>query len=409
MSERTRSEQERRKLKDRIQQMQKIEAIGILAGGIAHDFNNILTAILGSLSLATNIAPPKPEDLRALLMEAEKAALRARNLTAQLLTFSKGGEPVKRVKFLRNLIRDSCLFSLMGSGCKCEFDLEEDLWPAEVDENQFTQVLNNLVINATQAMGDSGRIAVEARNVELEEERHGLSPGPFVTVSVVDEGTGIPEEFLDRIFDPYFTTKHDGSGLGLAISYSIVDQHGGAIEVESSPGEGTRFRVLLPARPESQPRREERGAGPVEGEGRILVMDDDEGVLHIASQMLEHLGYEVTGARDGDEAVEIYRSVFEKGATRPFAAVIMDLTVPGGKSGVQAMRELTEIDPSVRGIVSSGYFNDPVMANHQAYGFAGVLGKPYRLSEISEILAEVCSTDDPDAAGGPAGGTPPVS
>ncbi|MBN1433176.1 response regulator [Candidatus Fermentibacterales bacterium] len=399
VTDRKQSEQEHRRLMDRIQQMQKIEAIGILAGGIAHDFNNILTSILGSLSLATSIAPPKPEDLRNLLREAEKAALRARNLTAQLLTFSRGGEPVKKVRFLRNVIKDACLFSMMGSGCKCELELPVDLWPAEVDENQFTQVVDNLVINAVQAMADAGTLEVTAGNIEIGEgDSLQLEPGPYIRLEVRDEGPGIPEEYLGRIFDPYFTTKQNGSGLGLAISYSIIGQHGGLIEVDSRLGEGSRFSVYLPAIPEGLPRTEESADPPRRGVGWVLVMDDDEGVLSIASQMLEHLGYRVATASDGDEAVSIYARERRSPDGNPFSAVIMDLTVPGAKNGVEALGELRQIDPEVTAIVSSGYFNDPVMANYREYGFSGVLTKPYRLAEIGEVLSEVLGSP-----GGPPG------
>jgi CheY-like chemotaxis protein len=290
---------------------------------------------------------------------------------------------------------------MMGSSCRSEFCIPDDLWPAEIDENQFTQVMNNLVINAVQAMCDTGTIRVSAENMMVDDQESELEPGPFVAVTIEDEGPGIPHEYLDRIFDPYFTTKQNGTGLGLAISYSIVNQHGGIIKVDSSVGEGSRFRVLVPALPDGVPRAEADAEEPVRGAGRILVMDDDEGVLTIARQMLSHLGYSVEVATDGDEAVALYRAAME--STKPgggFDVVVLDLTVPGGRNGVEAVRELKLLDPDVRAIVSSGYFNDPVMANYADYGFSGVLTKPYRLGEIGSILREVCADSGEEASEG---------
>ena len=344
---------EHRKMEEELIKAQKLETVGVLAGGIAHDFNNILTAIWGYLSLAKAAARPMGEVVE-LLIEAEKASVRARDLTQQLLTFSRGGTPVKRPLSLGAVLKDATGFALSGSNVRCEMAVPENLWLAEADEGQMNQVINNLVLNAVQAMPRGGVIRISARNVRAGSvEGVPLSGRDYVMISVRDEGIGIPEEHLQKIFDPYFTTKQQGSGLGLSITYSIVRNHDGAITVTSTLGEGTTFSVYLPAA-ETQAVPELREANnPPDGTGRILFMDDDEVVRSVGRRMLEHLGYEVAIAGDGGEMLASYGKAMGDG--KPFDAVIMDLTIPGRMGGKEAIGRLLALDPRARAIVSSGY------------------------------------------------------
>jgi signal transduction histidine kinase len=378
---------ERKRMEEELLRVQKLESIGVLAGGIAHDFNNLLTAILGNISLTKMYANPEDKGYKRLT-EAEKACLRARGLTQQLLTFSKGGAPIKKVAFIRGLIRDSASFALIGSNVRCEFSISGDLWPVEVDEGQISQVINNMVINADQAMLEEGVIRVRAENVNVG-LRNGLplKEGRYVKITIEDNGIGIPEEHLVKIFDPYFTTKQKGNGLGLATAYSIIKGHNGYIEVESEVGVGTKFYVYLPASQKEILAKREIKERPVIGRGRILVMDDEEIVRGLTGDVLGYLGYEVEFARDGREAIEKYIRARE--SKRPFDVVIMDLTIPGGMGGKEAIKRLIEIDPEVKAIVSSGYSNDPVMAEYTKYGFREVITKPYKIEELSKILAKV--------------------
>lgn len=367
---------------------QKLESLGLLAGGIAHDFNNILTGILGHISLikhATKVGAPIGDRLDHM----EKACLRAQELTRQLLTFAKGGAPVKKTGSLQDLIRDCTEFSLRGTTSRCLLDLPDDLWLVDYDAAQISQVIQNLVINAHQSMPSGGTVTVTARNVLLEETNEiSLRPGRYVKVSVRDEGVGIPKEHLDAIFDPYFTTKKDGSGLGLPTAYSIVKRHDGHITIRSTPGRGTEASFYLPAsagevQDASAPEHEMTLAGA----GRVLIMDDDPIVREVLSAMLEQLGFEREVTEEGTEALSRYEKALAEG--RPFDAVILDLTVQGGVGGRQIIDKLKALDPNVRAIASSGYSNDPVMANPQAFGFAGVIAKPYRMEDLESALAQV--------------------
>ena len=358
----------------------KLESLGILAGGIAHDFNNILTAILGNLSLAKMYCAPT-DRLYPRLGEAERASLRAKDLTQQLLTFAKGGAPLKHTASLKELIKESATFALRGANVRCEFELALGLWTAEVDEGQISQVIHNLVLNAAQAMPDGGVIRVMAENVTLADgEALALKPGPYLRISLADRGVGIAREHLPHIFDPYFTTKQKGSGLGLATSYSIIKKHDGMLTVESELGRGTTFRIHLPASHKPMEKLAPPKAVAPRGKGRILVMDDEALIRELAVMGLSHLGYQVETADDGVEALLKYREA--KAAGQPFAAVIMDLTVPGGMGGKEAIKRLLEMDPTARVIVSSGYSNDAVMANFQHYGFKGMVAKPYKIEEL---------------------------
>jgi two-component system cell cycle sensor histidine kinase/response regulator CckA len=368
-------------------QTEKMESISILAGGIAHDFNNILTAILGNITISKTHAAPDGE-IHRLLTEAEKASLRAKDLTQQLLTFSKGGAPVKKPASISELLRTTCEFALSGSKAVCTFAISADLWTAEVDTGQISQVINNLIINADQAMPAGGTIEVRAENVTItSKDSLPLKDGNYVKISVTDGGIGIPEEHLQRIFDPYFTTKQKGSGLGLATSYSIVKNHDGWITVKSSLGVGTTFSVWLPASSkELEPEKREAGEKCRE-RGRILLMDDEESILEATGEVLTYLGYEVEAAGEGLEALELYRKAQKE--NRPFDAVIIDLTIRGKMGGKETMENLLEIDPDVKGIVSSGYCDDPVMTEYKKHGFKGVVTKPYTIEELKETLYRV--------------------
>jgi sensor domain CHASE-containing protein/nitrogen-specific signal transduction histidine kinase len=386
-AERERQDKEaRRRMEKEALKAQKLESLGVLAGGIAHDFNNLLTGILGNISL-TKMYLRQGDKAFARLEEAEKASERARDLTQQLLTFSKGGAPVKKTASIAQLVMDSASFATRGSNVRCEFSLAVDLWPVSVDQGQISQVINNLVINADQAMPSGGIIRVTGENVTIKPgDMFPLKEGKYVSISVIDQGVGIDEENLRKIFDPYFTTKEKGSGLGLATVYSILKNHGGYVDVVSKVGAGTVFTVYLPAS-DSPPETEINGkvnGMPLPGKGRILIMDDEETIRDIAAEIVNHLGYDAVVCADGAESVELYRMARE--SEQPFDVVIMDLTVPGGMGGREAMAKLLEIDPQVKGIVSSGYSNDQILARYREYGFCGVMAKPYKVAEFAEIL-----------------------
>ena len=363
---------------------QKLESVGILAGGIAHDFNNILTAILGNLSLAKMHAGPQSKIFERLT-QAERASMRARDLTQQLLTFSKGGMPIKKTAPIQVLLQEWVGFALRGSNVKSEFEIQENLRDVEIDQGQVSHAIHNLVINADQAMPNGGRIKISAEDyVELSGKNARLAPGNYVKISVADEGVGVAPEHLPKIFDPYFTTKEKGSGLGLATSYTTIKKHGGRIEVESEVGRGATFSLFLPA----SDNRAQPSAGIVEviqnGSGRILVMDDEASIRDVASEMLTSLGYEVRTSKDGTEALTLFKEFRDSG--EPFDAVIMDLTIPGGMGGKEAIGKLREMDPEIKAIVSSGYCNDPIMGDFREHGFAGVLAKPYNEREMKQLL-----------------------
>ncbi len=375
---------EKRKMEENLLRLEteKMESLSILAGGIAHDFNNILTAILGNISLAKLHLTPEDE-ASGILTEAEKASLRARNLTRQLLMFSKNGVPIKKPASISELLRDTAEFALRGSTITCRFCIPEDLQPVEIDAGQISQVINNLILNAEQAMPEGGAIKVSAQNVTVEKDELPLEYGDYVQISIEDEGIGIAEEHLQRIFEPYFTTKQKGSGLGLATSHSIICKHGGHIDVESTLGKGTTFCVWLPVSGEEIPVEEELDK-VVKGEGRILLMDDDESILDVTNEVLDHLGYETAFARNGKEAIELYTRALREGT--PFDVVIVDLTVRGGMGGKETVEELMKVDPSVKAVVSSGYSNAPAIVDFEKYGFCGAVTKPYSIKELSKIL-----------------------
>jgi len=376
---------ERKRLDEERLRSQKLESLGVLAGGIAHDFNNLLTGILGNLSLA-KADLPATGTVAQRLTETEKAALRARELTQQLLTFAKGGAPVKAETSLTGIIQDATGFAVRGTKAVCEYDCAEDLWLAEVDKGQLGQVLQNLVINAVHAMPEGGTIRLTASNLTVGPGELPMTPGKYVLITVRDHGLGIPPEHLAKIFDPYFTTKQSGSGLGLAVVYSIIANHAGHITVESEPGKGTAFSIYLPSTGKSPlAEKPPEATAPLhKGQGKILVMDDEELIRDVSTAMLRQLGYEAHTANDGEEAITRYLQAQKDG--QPFDLVIMDLTVPGGMGGKETIAHLRQIDPKVKAVVSSGYANDPIMANFSTYGFCGVAPKPFGLQELSELL-----------------------
>jgi PAS domain S-box-containing protein len=381
----------RKRMENELQKMEKLESLGILAGGIAHDFNNILSAILGNVSLAKLRVQPE-EKLYAYLNNAETACARARDLTQQLLTFAKGGAPVKKTSSIVQLLNETAGFALRGSNVRCEFQIAEDLWTAEVDEGQISQVIHNLVINADQAMPQGGMIEVRAENISVNGQGSmPLPEGNYIAVAVRDQGIGISQEYITKIFDPFFTTKQKGSGLGLASCYSIIVNHGGYITAASELGAGATFTFYLPACEKKIEHRESFGEIHSDGKGKILVMDDEDIIRDMAQELLSGMGYEVELAGDGVEALNRYQEARVSGT--PVDAVIMDLTIPGGMGGEEAIQKLLAIDPEARAIVSSGYSNNPIMADYKKYGFSGVLAKPYRVAELCAVLQSVMNGD----------------
>ncbi len=382
---------ERQRIEEELVKADRLESIGVLAVGIAHDFNNILTAIIGNISLA-GIYAKEDERLSKRLQNAEKASLRAQDLTRQLLTFSKGGAPMKRLASIKELIQESIDFSLRGSNVRCELALDPELWPADVDSGQISQVIHNLIINANQAMPNGGVLSVRAHNTIVDdtcsETIVALKPGPYVKMIIEDEGCGIAEDRRQKIFDPYYTTKDEGNGLGLFTVYNIIKQHDGHIDVCSVVDQGTTFSIHLPASDQIQ-LDASTSAAPreVSGSGNVLVMENEEELCDVIEGILLHFGYDVVFAKDGTEAIAAYQHAKEIGA--PFDAIVMDLTIPGGMGGKEAIDRLLELDPQVKAIVASGYANDPIMANYRAHGFIGRIAKPYRTDTLNKTLRDV--------------------
>ncbi len=322
------------------------------------------------------------------LESAEKIIDRATNLTHQLLTFSKGGAPVKKIASIIHIIKESTEFALKGSNIKCEYNTADNLSNVEVDEGQMNQVIHNLMLNAVQSMPEGGMIKVFTENSQVNSgNRLLLEEGKYVKIAIQDWGIGIAEDQLKNIFDPYFTTKETGRGLGLSVVYSIVKNHDGHISAESELGVGTTFTIYLPATDKKTEKEETVEDTFISGEGKVLIMDDEEIIRESAEQLLTHKGYKVECAKDGEEAIELYKKVME--TSQPFDAVILDLTVRGGMGGKEAIRKLLEIDPNVKAIVASGYSNDPVLANFEAYGFSGVFAKQDKAEELGKVLHKV--------------------
>jgi PAS domain S-box-containing protein len=380
---------ELRRARLEIQRAQKFESLGLLAGGIAHDFNNILTVLVGNISVARLKLDEETahDDISKYLENAETAVFRATALTRQLLSFARVNEPVKKIVRIDDLLRESAEFCTHGCNVVCLFSFPDDVWSVEADEGQLSQVFQNLVINAVQAMPMGGIIRIGAENIESGEAKR------FVRITVCDNGVGMPADLLPKIFDPYFTTKPTGNGLGLATSYTILKKHGGKITVTSAPGAGCTFIISLPA------------AGPgsvvvpavkteaMHGRGRLLVLDDEEAVREIAKVILEELGYTVECVSNGIEVLPLWQ--LKKAEGFPFSAVVMDLTIPGGLGGKEIIGQLIEADPDAVAIVSSGYATDPVMVNYRQHGFSAALIKPYRAQEMSRIFHELLGQQTP--------------
>jgi len=386
ISERKRTESERLTTS-------KLESLGTLAGGIAHDLNNILTVISGNIGLAQIEAPTDSGSLLGFLSKAGQAAQHAAHLSSQLLTFSKGGAPLKKVVSIGELLERSAEFALYGSSLRADFDIAVDLWKAEVDAAQIEQVVNALLLNAREAMVHGGTVRVRARNVVMEESASAPLPsGRYIKVSITDRGTGISDELRTKIFDPYFTTKSTATGLGLAISYSIVKKHGGLLFLENSSAEGSVFAFYLRATEHALRAPEARVAGrPFHyNHQRILVMDDEAAIRELTSQLLGTLGYEVTAVPDGLEAVRLYERALRRG--EHFQAVILDATVRGGMGGVATIERLRSMDPTVNAIICSGYSDEAALSQFLAYGFRGALPKPFTRSELSDALQRAFET-----------------
>lgn len=383
---------EQQKMEEELHRAQKLESIGVLAGGIAHDFNNILTGIVGNLFLAKT-GMKHDQDSYKLINNAEEAAFRASRLTQQLLTFARGGVPVKQVYAIRPLIEESMGFYLSGSGVDYTLEFAENLLPVEVDRGQFDQVMSNLLINAEQAMPNGGTVEVKAENRAffVEAINHDpfessrlldLKPGYYVKISISDNGPGIPAEIVNKIFDPYFSTKQNGSGLGLSIVYSIVKQHDGYITVDSKPGKGSVFALYLPAS-KSEPVSEVVALSPhmSSAKARVLIMDDEKIIRVSIGELLQKMGYEVTVASEGREAIKVYTDSL--GTESQFDVVILDLTVQGGMGGEECMLRLKKLNPDVYAIVSSGYSNSSILSRYKTFGFKDVLAKPYQIEELT--------------------------
>ncbi|MGH7884382.1 MAG: ATP-binding protein [Thermodesulfobacteriota bacterium] len=378
---------ERKIMEEELIKNQKLESLGVLAGGIAHDFNNLLTGILGSISLARMELESDNLSTKRL-KDAEQASLRARDLTFQLLTFAKGGEPLKRVIDISNLIEETTVLSLRGSNVGYEFYLDDNLWPIKADEGQISQVINNIVINADQSMQDGGVVRVYANNISVDD----LSPlpltqGNYIKVEIRDSGIGIEKIHHSKIFDPYFTTKKSGHGLGLASAYSIINKHNGYINFDSVPNKGTSFYFYLPATLDKIDIHEMDNGKITKAEGYVLIMDDEAIIRDVAGEILESIGCDVELAENGFVAIEKYKEALENG--KHFDAVILDLTVPGSLGGKETIRKLLELDPNVKAIVSTGYSNDPVMSDYKTYGFTDSVPKPYKASQLAEVLFRV--------------------
>ena len=378
---------DKRRLEEELFKAQKLESIGILAGGIAHDFNNILAGIIGNISLA-KIDIDQNSNTYHLLNEAERASERATTLTGQLLTFSKGGAPVRRITNVSDVIVDCSTFALRGSKVRCDYNFSSDLWPVEIDEGQINQVIQNIIINACQAMPIGGTIRISAENITVETNIGlPLQPGRYVKMTFQDQGSGIPEKNINKIFDPFFSTKQTGSGLGLTIAYTIVKRHDGHLVVNSQVGLGTTFDVYLPSSRRKAQKKTKDVPNAIQGKGKILAMDDEQTVRDVIYQMLCHMGYDVELASEGQEVIKLYRRAIQ--ADEPFDAVILDLTVPGAMGGKETISRLREIDSNVKAIIASGYSNDPVMSDYKNYGFCGIAVKPFNIQKLARILSDV--------------------
>jgi len=380
-----------------LQKSHKLESVGVLAGGIAHDFNNILTAIICNMELA-QLDMDQSCTAHSLIGQSIKASLGAKDLTSQLLTFAKGGDPVRAFAPIGKIISDSANFVLRGSPVICYFNIPEKLWLAAVDIGQISQVVQNIIINARHAMPDGGVIEVGCENYLNHNKIVQLQDEKYVKITIADNGDGIPDEYLDKIFDPYFTTKDQGeirgSGLGLSICHSIIRKHDGHIEVESEAGKGTTFTIYLPATGDRTERLRASTTHPIEAEqtATIMVMDDDEMILAIAKRILDQLGHKIIPVINGHQAIDTYNEYRQN--KQAVDLIILDLTIPGGMGGADTAHEILKINPEAKIVVASGYFNDPVMARYKEYGFTASISKPFQLEELNKLINEVIQSPE---------------
>jgi signal transduction histidine kinase/ActR/RegA family two-component response regulator len=393
---------ERTRFEGQLQQSHKMESIGRLAGGIAHDFNNLLYVVMGNISLAQDDLKPEIETSESL-KEAEKACIKAKELAARLITFSKGGDPVKKMMFINDLLKDIVISVLSGSNIKPEISISDDLRQINIDEGQIKQVVRNIIVNAREAMDDNGHLKVSCENIDITEEGYPtLNQGEYIKISFKDQGCGISKENFEKIFDPYFSTKDmgvdKGQGLGLTVSYSIIQKHRGLIAVESETGTGSTFSVYLPTflvkepdlqKSEEKPKAQESIKKPATSTGKILLMDDERAIRKFLGRVINKLGYDVETCIEGKEVVEIYTKAME--SKQPFDVVILDLTNKIGMGGQATMKKLLEINPDAKGIVITGYSDDPVVANFRAYGFSGFITKPATMEELNKVIKEILS------------------
>jgi PAS domain S-box-containing protein len=374
---------------DEQQRISKLNSLGVLAGGLAHDFNNLLTAILGNVFVA-KLRMTSQDPIAQNLEQAEQACLRAKELTQQLLTFAKGGSPIKTSIALGDLLRKSAIFALSGSSISCLFDIPNDLWPLNADGSQLRQVIQNITINARQAMSKGGHFSIRVENTSFptlsELPSPTLSPGDYVQIAFEDQGEGIHDQAMPNIFDPYFSTKPEASGLGLATAHSIIQQHYGHISVRSEVGKGTTFTVYLPSSHSSVDI--EPHIIP-QGHGRILVMDDEHSIRQMVTDALTQFGYDVTVTANGQATIDVFAEALTN--DNAFDAVLLDLTIPDGMGGKEAIQHLLHLDPHVKAIVTSGYSDDPIMSDFKAYGFQGILVKPYKITDLAKTLESLCS------------------
>ncbi len=377
----------RRRMESELIKTAKLESIGILAGGIAHDFNNLLTGIIGNISLARTQIDLN-DRAYGYLDDAQQASKRAKDLTHQLLTYSSGGAPIRKTVDTAKLLKDTVVFCSHGAIVTFDFEIDEDLSTIYADGGQVAQVFQNLIINAKQAMGEGGAISIRAKNIEVDDDMDlALAPGGYVMIEFEDRGIGISSEQLDKVFDPFFTTKDYGSGLGLATALSVINNHGGRLDIESTINVGTIGRIYLPVSTKPFVPNERALDGLVRGQGKILVMDDEIYILKVVLAMLRKLGYKVDSATDGEKAVAMYEQAMKAG--EPYAAMLFDVVVPGGMGGEEAIKRILEIDPEAKAIVFSGYAQDPILANYRDYGFKGVIPKPFDLHELSKEIHKV--------------------
>jgi PAS domain S-box-containing protein len=381
---------ERKRTEQALQNVQKLESLGTLAGGIAHDFNNMLCSVFGNIDLARELLSSRnfPE-VGATLSNATKSLDMLRSLTSQLLTFSKGGAPCLRITALAPLIENSCVLALSGSSAQYRFDIASDLAACECDKNQITQVLTNIAINAKQAMPSGGEIIIAAKNTTLHPNQYvGLPDGGIVVeISITDHGVGIPHDKIKNIFDPFFTTKQNGHGLGLSTAFSIIKRHHGTIEVESIPGSGSTFRVFLPVAAGAALPISEEKPETYEGNGPVLVMDDDPFIRNIYRMMLELMGHTVIEAISGDKAIRLFKEAISD--NRPFVVTILDLTIKEGKGGNETLSEIRKIQPDALVVVASGYADDPILANPMGNGFDDSLSKPFLREDLIKVFVRL--------------------